>query len=196
MSEKQKYALAAVLLVGFTVWFINSQSSPKKSSSQPTATQPARESACDIERRAVEPLLPRLGETFIGKYQFYTPSIGSGNHIGTVTEVETKCFSNGFGVLVHLRDWSFQNSPNPHPGRTARTIVEEWVTALVAEEHNPRTLKQNLFLTAIVHHGTSPTGVKHYAKVERAHYGADSDAVSSYEARLDRGSKKVPSDFW
>jgi hypothetical protein len=119
-----------------------------------------------------------------------------GNYVGTVSGLGTKCYSDGFGVLIELENWRFQYAEEPARRGTARRIVGKWVEALLAENHNPRTSGRSLFVTAIAHHRTSVTGVEHFAQVARSKYRPGSDEIATDEVEFDHASKKAPSDFW
>lgn len=201
MSEAGKYALAAVLVVGFLAWFGISQSRPRKPpSSLPTAHPPASETkqnlphppakptACEIEHRAAKRHLPAVGDTLLGpaavedflpfsKRGVLVPP-KTGRIVATVTDVRTQCFSDGFGVLILLADKKFRETQG-WQANASQVLVGNWVRTLVAENHNPRTLNRTLFVKAILNHARSVTGVQHFTLMHEARYSPTEDEVNS-----------------
>ncbi len=225
MSEHAKYLVSWVLVVGFLIWFVETQTvSGTRAKDDPAAQidsgrpkpeppTPRPRSGCDIERDAVQPLLPAVGDTLAldSVFQNYGYPYGKrGQMVATVNQVRTKCYSNGFGVLVQVDDRQFQeNKDAPYFLNTSLNLVGDWVKSLIAENYNPRTQSRILTVKTILHHYTSVTGIPHYTLLQIASYSPDTDEIdgrtysseigsikSDSNWKIDFGSKAALEEFW
>jgi hypothetical protein len=197
LFEPVKTGANSALGVGFAAWYVIAMRTLALVAVLLALGGCKNTKVCRAEHDALQPLLPAIDE-MVGEAIDVDASKPGPEHFSyPVVEVREECSRRGYRVLVVLGELDFDSDAPSYRQVGSINDARTWVEGLVADGHNPRTLKRTLSIKVIGQDlVTSVTGVKRYYQIAKSGYSPKTDSVRREGHDESEEATRLLEDHW